>query len=111
MLRSADRKILTEQTYSAQRSYGVGRARRVARLRVRLLVTADWTARHRRRIPRSQRTGRRDEKFQHVGYEPAVIAAEQVIDLLTLQYRQQPRSQLNSQSMTSAPRRTSRRRT
>ena len=50
MLRSADRKILTEQTYSAQRSYGVGRARRVAHLRVRLLVTTDWTARHRRRI-------------------------------------------------------------
>ena len=62
-------------------------------------------------MPRSQRTSRRDEKFQNVGYEPAVIAAEQVIDLLTFQYRQQPRSQLNSQSMTSAPRRTSRRRT
>jgi hypothetical protein len=86
-------------------------ADRVVHLRVRLLVTTDWTARHRRRIPRSQRTGRRDEKFQHFGYEPAVIAAGQVIDLLTLQYRQQPRSQLNSQSMTSAPRRTSRRRT
>jgi len=47
-------------------------------------------------MPRSQRTSRRDEKFQNVGYEPAVIAAEQVIDLLTLQYRQPPRSQLNS---------------
>jgi hypothetical protein len=34
MLRSADRKILTEQTYSAQRSYGVGGARRVVGLRV-----------------------------------------------------------------------------
>jgi hypothetical protein len=62
-------------------------------------------------MPRSQRTSRRDEKFQNVGYEPAVIAAEQVIDLLTLQYRQPPRSQLNSRSMTSAPRPTSRRRT
>ena len=111
MLRSADRKILTEQTYSAQRSYGLGRARRIARLRVRLLVTTDWTARHRRRIPRSQRTSRRVEKFQHAGYEPAIIAVEQVIDLLTLQYRQLPRSQLNGRSMTSAPRRTSRRRT
>jgi hypothetical protein len=34
MLRSADRKILTERTYSAQRSYGVGGARRVACLRL-----------------------------------------------------------------------------
>jgi hypothetical protein len=44
MLGSADRKILTEQAYSAQRSYGVSGARRVARLRVRLLCTTDWTA-------------------------------------------------------------------
>jgi hypothetical protein len=109
--KSADRKILTEQTYSTQRSYGVGRARRVADLRVRLLVTTDWTARHRRRIPRSQRTSRSVEKFQHAGYEPAVIAAQRVIDLLTLRYRQPPRRQLNSRSMTSAPRRLSRRRT
>jgi hypothetical protein len=43
-------------------------------------------------MPRSQRTSRRDEKFQNVGCEPAVIMAEQVIDLLTLQYRQPPRS-------------------
>lgn len=42
MLRSADRKILTEQAYSAQRSYGVSGARRAARLRVRLFTT-DWT--------------------------------------------------------------------
>ena len=45
MLRSADRKILTEQAYYAQRSYGVGGARRVARQRACLVFTADWAAR------------------------------------------------------------------
>jgi hypothetical protein len=57
------------------------RSQSAPRLRVHLLVTTNWTARHRRRIPRSQRTSRRDEKFRPVDYEPAIIAAEQVIDL------------------------------
>jgi hypothetical protein len=41
MPRSADRKILTEQAYSAQRSYGVSGARRVARRCWRVYVMAN----------------------------------------------------------------------
>ena len=71
MLRSADRKILAEQTHSAQRSYGAGGACRVARLRLRLLLPP---AGQPVIDAGSRAASRHDEKLQHVGYEPAAMS-------------------------------------